>query len=290
MRTPGRADWDAQPAAPGLVRRVVLSPWAGLVALVFLGLTLRFQRELPTGVVLTAMGVAIFAQLLALLRFFRAARERVARRRLRAALAAMRRQANAEAAVLLEETLRAHPISGGERALALWLFAACASSLGHHARARRVLEPLTASDWRHAGRMRLLRGPGQIVLAVTRALDGDPDAARAARAAYAPTWWHRLVYSPAYGDALLALREGGRGPEVTAHLDAAERTARRLGDVALENATSLLRAFHAELTGQSDAEIETALAPARRAPPEVAEGLSRHWPALADFVGRRLTA
>jgi hypothetical protein len=232
--------------------------------------------------------LGLVAMALGALRLAQAFLYRRGRAALRTALARMRAQRNAEAAVGLEETLRSERLSRGARALALWLHAACASSLGHPSRARVTLEALTPSAWREVGAMRLLRGPGQIVLAVSRALDGDAPGAAAARAAYAPTWSHRLSYSPAYGDALLALRAGERGPVVQAHLDASQRPAARVRDVALASATALLSAFHAERLGADEARVEAALAPARGAPRELAEGLAARWPELRGFVERRL--
>ncbi len=207
---------------------------------------------------------------------------------LRRGLGLMAEQRNREAAVLFEEAARFERLDRGSRALALWLFGSCASSLGYPERALVVLEPLTASGWRHDRHMRLLRGPGQVVLAVTRALVGDDEGAREARAAYRPTLLHRLTYSPFYADALMALRRGEAGDEVRALLDRSYKQSARVDDEALARATALLDGFYRELRGEDPESIEKALAPARLSPLESPLGLARRWPALLSFVRRRL--
>lgn len=282
----GRADWAHVPRPPPRPIRWLTSPAARLVGLVVLGVAPWVSDRAPP--LLAILVIGLVAMALGLTRLVQALLHRRGRSRLRAALTHMRAQRVSAAAVLLEETLRAERLGPAARALALWLHAACASSLGHHARARVTLEPLTPSPWRDIGTMRLLRGPGQIVLAVTRALDGDAAGAAAARAAYAPTWTQRLSYAPAYGDALLALRAGQMGAQVQASLEASQRHAARVRDEALASTTALLAAFHAERLGADDAQVETALAPALGTPREVAEGLAAHWPELRGFVERRL--
>jgi hypothetical protein len=283
-----KRDWADPPRPPPLLVRIGLGLPAQLTVASLLLLGPRWVDDVRVLYALALLGLLVMA--LGVVRLVQAALYRRGRRRIQEGLRLMRQQRNAAAAVAFEETLRTERLGGAERALALWLHAACVSSLGHHARARPTLEALTPSPWRSVGTMRLLRGPGQILLAVTRALDGDPDGAAAARAAFAPSWIQRRTYSPAYGDALLALRAGRAGPAVAAHLAVSRAFAARLGDDALANSTALLEGFHAERMGASEAQIETLLAPARRAPAEVAEGLSRHWPALASFVSRRLRA
>lgn len=282
----GRDGWAQVPRAPSWPIRGLTSPAVRLGGLaVVLSAPWISDRAPPLVAVLV---VGLVAMALGIARLVQALLHRRGRANLRTSLAHMRAQRVSAAAVLLEETLRTERLGPAARALALWLHAACASSLGHHARARASLEPLTPSPWRDIGTMRLLRGPGQIVLAVTRALDGDAAGAAVARAAYAPTWAQRLSYAPAYGDALLALRAGRTGAAVQASLEASRRHAARVRDDALASTTALLAAFHAERLGARDAEVEAALAPALGTPREVAEGLAAHWPELRAFVERRL--
>lgn len=288
-RVPARhVPWDAVPPAPGLLVRAATSlPLLYAVfALLFLGARFAEHR----GWLLAIAWMCFLVIVLGMARIVVALRNRPGRRQLAEGLRAMREQRNREAAVIFEEAARWGRLDRSGRALSLWLFGACASSLGHTDRALAVLEPLTASAWRHHRALRLLRGPGQIVLAVTRALDGDDAGAAQARAGYAPTWIHRLTYAPHYGDALLALHRGQSGPEVTEHIERSYRVAARLRDEPLRRATALLDGLHRDGLGQDEASIEAALAPARLSPREAHEGLARRWPALRELIGRRLGA
>jgi hypothetical protein len=289
QRLPTRhVPWHAVPRPPSLLERAATSipVLYGTFAVLVVGARFAEGRAW----LLAIAGISMAVIVLGVARIAMALLRRPGRRRLAEGLRAMREQRNREAAVIFEEAARWGRLDRSGRALALWLFGACAGSLGHTRRALEVLEPLTASSWRHHRALRLLRGPGQIVLAVTRALDGDDAGAARARADYRPTWIHRLTYAPHYGDALLALHRGEQGPHVTEHIERSHRVAARLRDEPLRRATALLDAFHRAQLGQDDASIEAALAPARLSPAEAHEGLARRWPALAAFVAQRLAA
>lgn len=280
--------WDAIPPAPGLALRALTSiPVLYGAFAVLLVASRSLDSALPLMIVIGA-SLAVIA--VGMVRIVSSMRGRRGRLLLRDGLRAMREQRNREAAVAFEEAARFARLDPPGRVLALWLFATCASSLGEYERALALLEPLTPSGWRHYRAMRLLRGPGQIVLAVTRALAGDLEGAAAARAAYAPTLLHRFTYAPSYGDALLALRRGEASDAVRGFLDQSYRQSRRVADEPLRRATSLLDGFYRELRGEGEADVEAALVPARLSPSEAHQGLARRWPALSDFVRRRLIA
>jgi hypothetical protein len=283
-----RGVWHELPPAPGLLRRWATSipVFYGAFALLAIGARVASSARALIGIAISAMVVV----LLGLARLLVTVIARRGRAVLAIGLRSMRMQASREAAVVFEEALRFERLDPATRALSLWLFGASASAIGEHERALTVLEPITASAWRATGPLRLLRGPGQIVLAVTRALAGDQEGAARARAAYRPSILHRFTYSPSYGDALIALRRGERGETIARDLAASIKHARRMRDGALERAASLLDGFHRERIGEDPSAIEEALLQARLSPLEAHRGLSRHWPELAEFVERRFAS
>ncbi len=283
-----RGDPFALPPAPGRVRRWATSipVFYGAFALLAIGARMATSTRALAAIAIGAIVVVV----LGLARLFGTLRARRGRAVLTRGLRAMRVQASREAAVVFEEALHFSRLDASTRALALWLFGVSASAMGEHARALAVLEPLTASSWRASAALSLLRGPGQIVLAVTRALAGDAVGAARARAAYRPSLLHRFTYSPAYADALMALRRGEQGDAVAADLEASRKHGRRMRDASLTRAASLLDGFHRERIGAPAAAIDAALLEARLAPLEAHRGLARHWPELSAFVERRFAS
>jgi len=283
-----RGPFHQLPPAPGFLRRwsTSIPVFYGAFALLAIGARVASSARALFWIVVSAVVVV----LLGLVRLVVTLAARRGRAVLSMGLRSMRVQASREAAVVFEEALRFERLDDPTRALSLWLFGASASAMGEHQRALEVLEPITTSGWRHHGHLRLLRGPGQIVLAVTRALVGDAEGAAGARAAYRPTLVQRFSYSPSYGDALMALRRGERGESIARDLAASIRHARRMRDAPLSRATSLLDGFHRERIGEDPAVIEAALLEARLSPLDAHRGLSRHWPELAAFVERRFAS
>lgn len=287
-RVPARVGepWWQIPRAPGRLLSA-LGSVQGIYALLFALLALRLLGPRHVGVTLAVLALAAAALLLGVVRLARLLPGLPGRRALRAALRTMREQRYAEAAVRLEEVLRGHRLEPSARALGLYLFAANAASAGELARAREILEALVPSRWRDIGSGRLLRGQGQVVLAVVRALHGDVEGAAAARAAARFGPLARFTYSPAYGDAVIAARSG-EPARALEHAATAHRFARRFSLAGLERSTALVEAFAREQLGQDDAAIETALAPARSSPPGAHDGMGAAWPQMRDFLARRL--
>lgn len=283
----GTAPWSEVPPVPGRLVRLVLYPTATLYAACAFAMLVRWL--LPHGVapalVILAIGVVVLS--LALARLGTLLRGRRGRLALRAALAQMREQHYADAAVRLEETLRSEHLDTQARALGLYLFSANVASVGLLDRSLHVLEPLTRSGWRDIGTTRLLRGQGLLVLAVVHALRGDLERARIARAQARFGFVSRVTYTPAYGDAVIAAR-AGEHERALVELKAAHRFARRWSILAVTRSAAVIEAFVLERIGRGDGEIETALAPARASPRGAHDGTGAQWPEMADFLRRRL--
>lgn len=287
-RIPARAGphWAEVPRAPGRVRAMVFSVQS-IYALLFslLGLEYFGPRDVPS--TLVVLGLAALSLGVGVVRIARLVPTLRGRRALREALRTMREQRYAEAATRLEEVLRGHRLEPSTRALALYLFAANVASTGELERALGILEPLVRSRWRDLGSGKLLRGQGQVVLAVVRALAGDLPGARSARAAARFGLWARWTYSPAYGDAVIAAR-GDELSDALVHLARAQRFAHRFSIAALHRSVALLEAFVREGLGEGDASVEAALAPARGSPLGAHAGMGARWPQMRDFLARRL--
>lgn len=258
-----------------------------IYALLFSLLGLEYFGPRDVASTLVVLGLAALSLTIGVVRITRLVPTLRGRRALREALRTMREQRYADAASRLEAVLRGYRLEPSSRALALYLFAANVASTGELERALTILEPLVPSGWRNVGSGKLLRGQGQVVLAVVRALAGDLAGARSARAAARFGLWARWTYSPAYGDAVIAARSG-EFSDALAHLGAARRFARRFSIAALDRSVALLEAFVREALGEGDASVEAALAPARGSPLGAHTGMGARWPQMRDFLARRL--